>query len=376
MVDIARKQKIKKIMSLILKNELLKKRTLVLMNNILSVIDNIKNGKYKKSDLFDYKATLTKHYFFCGEYYRANSLYGIAPSLKRYSGYNKSIKACIEHGVFFGKTQIPIETFESGLPAVIYFSHNRKQYLRPITQQPLIAIGPYIHYAEPYLSEQEFEKYRRKFGKTLLAFPIHSAEGIKSEYDANELCEEIDRIKSQQGFKTVMVCLYYRDIEMGRDKYYQDRGYIVVCSGRREDPLFLSRQKSFIQLADYTVSNAVGTHIGYCVLLGKPHMIIDQITKYNSDNAIAATQIAEQDIVAINNKAEVKAVFQNWTSEITNDQLEIVDKYWGISKVKSPSELNQLLSMCDEVFSKAKHNKKLFVQKAEVIFGKNSEEMM
>ena len=59
---------------------------------------------------------------------------------------------------------------------------------------------------------------------------------------------------------------------------------MVVTAGYIMDPLFLSRLKSIIQLSDLTMSNNVGTHLGYCIYLNKPHWIVRQKIGNTSHN--------------------------------------------------------------------------------------------
>ncbi|MCD8013671.1 MAG: hypothetical protein LUG99_10925 [Lachnospiraceae bacterium] len=374
-MNLAFKQKIKALLTLFCRNELQKKRCLIFYNNFFYFMNRKKEAKIVEQDLFDYETILKHKYFHCDEYYKANILYGIAPSLKKYAGYHKPIKACIEHGVFFGKSQIAIESYDSGLPGIINFAEQRKEYLRPITRKPITSIGPYICYANDYCSESEIHNYKIKFGKTLLVFPTHSAEGVISHFDYDELIRCIEKIKVEHEFRTVLVCLYYKDIELGRNKLYEKQNYIVVCAGKREDPNFLSRQKSFINIADYTVSNAVGTHLGYCIALNKPHMLINQHTSYSTDSKMAGSQIAENEDEAIINKREVQREFLTYSEIITEQQKKVCDKYWGLTNIKLPDELYDIFDRYDQVYRKANHKEKLYVREAEVIFGLDSREM-
>lgn len=80
-----------------------------------------------------------------------------------------------------------------------------------------------------------------------------------------------------------LIYLYWKDAVLGKDKEYMDNGFTIVTAGYQSDFRFLKRLKTFIKLSDFTMSNAVGTHVGYCVVLDKPHYIFSQKISYKSD---------------------------------------------------------------------------------------------
>ena len=99
------------------------------------------------------------------------------------------------------------------------------------------------------------------------------------------------------------------------------------------------------------MSNSVGTQVGYCGYLGRPHYIFDQEKRYGSDsalddsefnNAYARSQAAE--------KAEVAAGFSVLTDSLTGKQHELLERYWGFSKVRSRDELSDLFAVCEEAY--------------------------
>ncbi len=306
-----------------------------------------KTGKQVKElpDIFDYQAIIDGPSIFAAkEYYRGNSYYGIGQKLREYSGYTRPINACSEHGVYFGDYIDEKEMVKSGLNGLITFSAKRKAFLDDKADVPVHAIGPYIHYAHLLLTDEEIEAKKKELGRTLLFFPDHSVDRVETEFDTGSLISEIKEFARENGFKTVMVSLFYKDIQIGRAKEYEDEGFIVVTNGYRMDPHFLDRQKTFITLADYTASNAVGTHVGYCVHLGKGHLIFDQEIKYNAytQAEMAAVPEASNDKVQ-RDRAEVKSYFIKYSPEITDDQRRIVNKYWGLDCVRTPNEMMSLL---------------------------------
>ena len=86
--------------------------------------------------------------------------------------------------------------------------------------------------------------------------------------------------------------------------------------------------KSIIELSDYTVSNSVGTHLGYCIWMNKPHYIID-------DQIINETN--ERDY------KKIGSFFLTYTEQIQPEQYAVVAKYWGFDSVRTSEELKSIL---------------------------------
>lgn len=267
-----------------------------------------------------------------------NSLYGIGETLKRYAGLPAETKCYAEHGVFFGN-HIQFDQKSHWTNAIITFSRVRQEHLRShgITK-PVLTIGPYISYARKNISEREFQEVKAKLGKVLLVFPGHSSSNYNAQFSVERLISNVERIRNR--FDTVLVSCYYADIEH-RERFqpYLDRGYRVVSAGHKFAPDFLDRLRTIISLADHTLSNAVGTHIGYCVALEKPHYLVDEGFEE------VATNVVERDLYS--NFQEIRAVemeevgkqFRSYSTDILAAQRDIVDKYWGLTEKKSPEEL-------------------------------------
>lgn len=300
--------------------------------------------KNKKCLLFDYKNIINNKKFFCHEYYRGNFYYGISKILKDYSDYNKKIPCCIEHGIYFGNFINEYETIYNDLPGIITFGETRKKIIRDNNyKKNIFEIGPYIYYANELYSSEEQIKLKQIYGKTLLVFPSHSVDKVSTVFDCNLFINKIKKFKKEYNFDTVIVSLYYRDIELGHDQKYVDAGFKVVSAGRREDYNFLNRLKSFINISDYTISNSVGTHIGYCIFLGKPHMVFSQIINYDIKDGYYSSIENTFMSSSIKQKNEIISCFSDYTEAITKRQYDVCEKYWGFSKVKSKQELLNIL---------------------------------
>jgi hypothetical protein len=187
------------------------------------------------------------------------------------------------------------------------------------------AVGPYINGADFFHTKEELDAIKQKYGRILLVFPQHSTENIHSDFDKEVFINAISKIKSTHKFDTVFICLYWADILKKADKVYLENSFTVVTSGHRSDPRFLCRQKDLIYLADYTMSNAIGAYIGYSVIMGKPHFMYPQSTKYldNTAKQFATSPSFEAAKIAF------QQVFGTFTEQITQEQKDLVEKYWG-----------------------------------------------
>lgn len=353
------KNNLKNYVKRIINNPFLIKRLSTLKYNFTILF---KKTNKKEKDLYDYKKIINNKKFFCNEIYRANSFYGISNCLRNYSNFNKKIFACVEHGLYFGNFINEYEAINSGLPAIVTFGKKRKEILKKMgCNKIIIEVGPYIYYSKSILSIGEIKKEKAKNGKTLLVFPSHSIDDSNTKFDTDYFINSIESIKEKYNYNTVIVCLYYKDIELGRDDIYLKKGYKVVTAGRREDPNFLSRQRTIILLSDFVLSNSVGTHVGYSIALNKPHMIIKQSIKHDAKNKKGQQDIKNTNLNSYKiQKNEVYKAFSEYNEVITKSQMDICNKYWGLNMVKTPEQLNNIFMFCYKISKEAKYNEKNF----------------
>lgn len=304
------------------------------------------------SDLIDWRKTLSFRFSCSRGVYRGNSFYGAASAMETYAHAQSSMKACIEHGVYFGDYVNEAELDGSGLPCLVTFGEVRREHIKSHSDVPVAMVGPYISYSERYLDDEEHGALKNKLGKTLLVFPSHSIDRVKVEYETNALIEGINSVAKKCDVESILVCLYYRDLLNGHAKEYEEAGYTVVTAGYREDPLFLSRLKTLIQLADISMSNSVGTHVGYCVYLGTPHYILPQEKYFASASSADKREISNSfDKASVHEKTEIEHAFSIPAELLTMEQKAVCDKYWGFSHVLSRDEMLRLINACDNAYS-------------------------
>ncbi len=299
----------------------------------------------KHTSIFNYNKLVEPLPYMPIELVIDNNLYGIAFALKKYAGIdvNKSLDAYIEHGIFFGNLVREDQKIWKVSQNITYSNIRKKHLLDNNINKEILPIGPFIHYAEPLLNDIEFNKIKKSLGRVLLVFPSHSIIGVNSSFSHDSFIAEIE--KRRKDFDTVLVSLYWVDVlKPELVKIYEDRGYKVVTSGHRYDLYFLSRQKTLILLSDMTMSNSVGTHVGYCIYLNRPHYIykqnivnvgLNKKLQKHFDSVRDQNQLQSEEL----EKNEIIVAFSTYQDYISNEQKVIVDRFWGCSLIRNPHDL-------------------------------------
>lgn len=298
------------------------------------VLYNYYSYRNKNIDYFDYKRLAHPFPVFSYPDYPGligNKCYGNWFVLKKKFGDDFHSDCMIEHGVYFAKYVLEDECNMKCIDTIYTYSDYRvnaiqEHFNNSITKR-IIPIGPYIQYADNFKSKTELHNLKERYGKILLVFPLHASPGVRVNYDVDSFAVFIDTLSKD--YDTVFVSLSGLDILQGNHIPFQKKGYIIVSSGGRNDPFFLNRQKDLIELADMSVSNDIGTHIGYCICLGTPHCLFRQkIEMGTTDERCLATINFQKDIRS-QEYDELFAAFADSTPQITDKQLILVKKYWG-----------------------------------------------
>lgn len=269
--------------------------------------------------------------------------YGASDALLNYAGLPSisfpSRKLRVQHGYVF-----EIKDFEKSKleQRNLVWSKKMVSMYHEFTLNPdIYPIGAPFFYAKSLLTEKQIRSEKMRLGKNLLAFPMHSQINVDTNYDPNKFLNIL--INERKRFDTVRVCMYWKDILRGNHKVFIDAGFECVCNGHIYDPNFLRRQKALFKLADATISNGVGSHIGYSLFMEKPHWLIDDEYEYvNSLKGGDAKDLS--DVTLTDNFLKVKNAFlNNEDFQITHLQRNIVDEFWGLSDMKTPEEMKELM---------------------------------
>lgn len=256
--------------------------------------------------------------------------YGIKRILHNNCYALRGLKLSVEHGVYFDTDvlELDIERVMRESPScLITFGDFRAARIRDWAKQKgrnflCAQVGPYIHYADPFYPEKKTQEIKKKLGKMLLVFPMHGWEHSSSKYDIDEYIDEIKKVASS--YESVCVSIYWHDFLEGKHERYQMEGWTIVSGGHRSDPYFLERLRSLIELSDMTISNAVGTHVGYCISLGKPHYIFGGSNERDGSRGGSDSQLQSR-------LDEISGTFGVFRSVVSAKQRALVELYWGRS---------------------------------------------
>lgn len=271
-----------------------------------------------------------------------NALYSLSEVLKKYAGLplTTRLQGVIEHGLY-GSEAILGNDVAGMKKGVITMGEHRKLTLESLTNEPVYFVGPYIHYAPFLLSGEELEKEQGRLGRNLLVFPYHSFGDSEACYDMENFADYIADIG--KSYDTIRICLHWKDILNGVHLFYRARGYECVTAGNAFDPYFLSRLKSIIECSAMTMSNGMGTHVGYCIHLGKSHHFFPQKVNY--------TNAEKTGINYGKNAYEASPLFAElldklsvlYSGGIPPDAYEIANKIFGMDCIKTKEELKTIL---------------------------------
>lgn len=283
--------------------------------------------------------------------------------LKEYCNFplNKNIHALFEHGILFTDYCGATYRAHEYLPSIVASKFRVNVLKQQKHFNGAYTIGPYIHYAKPLLSHEELKIEKERLGKTLLVFPNHSIEGLVSDFNFESFCDEIKKISSN--YDSVRICMYYKDVNLKRFEPYQKEGFEVVTAGHFNDYNFTRRLRSIIETSDMTMSNGIGSHLGYCIYLNKPHYLcmlddVNHIGEKNGENTelmVKHEQESQERIEKSDNVTKIKQVFADYNEKITQDQYEIISYLWGFDEVKTPKELNKMFLEIENNYSSIKY---------------------
>lgn len=328
-----------------LKNFILRKRSDLWSLSHLQIVSKLKKCHLDNLKLLSFDIP----YLITCESHRTNDYYGQAATLKRYCGIDNknSLKCVITHGADLFDHITDCDA-DSKLPGIITMSKGaRKEIYTRANNKKHWAIGPYISYAESFLSEDKLKQEHERLGKNILFFPNHSTHHFTVNFNVEAVCKTIKQLAGN--YDRIRVCLYWKDVQLGYYKTYQNFGFECVSAGHIYDNNFLRRLKSIIELSDVTVSNSVGTSLGYSIYMNKPHYLIKQKYDYEADH-IAKENIEKQKL--LENKLEMfYDIFGEFKETISLEQYEIVDRYWGTSCIKTKDGLKKIFDECERIYS-------------------------
>ncbi len=283
------------------------------------------------------------------EFTHANAFYGMDIALKQYAGLPHSyhLKAHYSHASL-ATEGTGWDSDYNLLPMLFTWSPMHKQTYQKVCKKPMHSIGPIIHYAQNYYTDEQIKAKKERLGRNALFFPVHSSHHISSHFTMKHCLKALEPFKKD--FDTIRVSIFWKNFHEGQHKPFIDAGYECVTAGHMFDPLFLPRLKGLLSVTDHTFGNSYGTNIAYGIYMQKPHTHLpsDFMLDYSKaqDNFSHTPYLQKrQEIVD-----KFLNLFVNYSSEISKQQYAACNHFFGYDHVRTRNELLALISSSEDLF--------------------------
>lgn len=305
----------------------------------VSKIDSIEDSEILKNEFENLPPTKLMSFHSLKHSYAENTLYGYADSVMKYAGIDSKdifYLPLLEHG-------ISVESVFTGNMnrAYIFEGKYKQEYWKNNMRSPIYFIGPYIHYAEEYYQAETMKKKKNYLGKNLLIFPPHSTEFDSASYKLDDFNNYLFNNIGKK-YDSISACVYWLNLDDQYVQFLKANGVKIVCAGFKLDPMFVSRLKSIISLADTVLYPSFTTSIGFSYYMKKR-----VIFKNNFSNISLKSKCSEDIQEKMNSEyktmSEIFAdVFSEDSVPFSSEQYALIDKYWGLSEVKSKEEIRNI----------------------------------
>jgi hypothetical protein len=311
--------------------------------NLDCTMDEYMHEQAKDVDIYDIEKLSYQYGFLkTSEIASQNDFYGIARTLKKFAGISEDIPlyGTIEHGMYFENGYCWCDDIRYPTKNIVCMSEFRSNVISRLTFKEPTVIGPYIAYAENFYSDAKMHEIKNNIGKTLLVMPVHSLNGIDEKYDIEDFIKEINHIKDEYEYSSVMVCLYWKELVEEFILPYRENGYKIVSAGHIYDKYFLNRLRAIIELSDGVLMNRIGTNLGYSMYFGKPCRLYPQKIEYERKDALMKTAyyLASDEYVLLNK------LFSNAKMEITEEQISACNYIFGLNEVKNQQQMKAIMT--------------------------------
>ena len=259
-------------------------------------------------------------------------------------GSDVKYSPAIEHGLIFGD-EVLMDTLGTSRSCISTFSTFRKEIIQKYIRKPVFLVGPYINYATGYYTEEKMRAFKKKHGKILLVFPMHSTDDSHLSVQEELFVKKVKDIGGE--FDSVVINAFWWNINDNLIQRFASEGCHISCAGFRDDPFFLNRLRTLIDIADLAVGDGVGTHIGYCISRGVPFRLIEVGSSYG-----------ESSFTVDSGDVRVKEIYDAFLDavSITEQQIDICNTYWGADIYCSKEELEFQCNICRDIFLLTKGN--------------------
>ena len=258
------------------------------------------------------------------EIFSPNTWYGSAAILKRYSGWRLPLPLVVPHGVVLSSDFQWAAENQSGLPAVYCFPHYReKAYAAAGKLKVVLGASPWL-----YLLKMYPRTMRERRGT--VAFPVHSTHHVKAQADDRSYAEYLRQLPTK--LKPIKVCLFWRDLELGRHLPFIEKGLEVVTAGHMFSDKFLHRLYLIMSNCEVVLTPEVGSHVFYAASAGCRVVVQREFAcEYVGDSATVPRDTPELKSEILDSLCKI---FVNEADQKTQQALAM--EMLGLQRVQSP----------------------------------------
>jgi len=239
---------------------------------------------------FDLDAAVARIKYFDSQPHPPSQMwYGLDLPLKQWAGLPPSIPVLLSthHGVELTLQDLPTYTGNKN-PVIVARPDYQNLYQEKYGKQAFRAGCPYVLHRRMNKIEILPE------ARGTLAFPAHSTHHNISQFDVESYADKL--LALPDAFQPISVCLYWKDILLGRDKAFRDRGIPVYTAGHMFDPLFYKSFYDILKNFRYTTANHIqGTGLALSLEMGHTTFYLGGPLFYKTDGLDPNRQMPELD---------------------------------------------------------------------------------
>ncbi len=216
------------------------------------------------------------------EIFDPNGYYGFDQVVKRYADLpaTYSLKAVVPHGTVIDPGFVWKAERDAPLPAVVCWEPQRRRVYEAAGGKIVLAgAAPYLYLTKLLAVEAPAQRAGTLF------FPSHSTHHVDDEADYKHLADRLSSLPDE--LSPVTVCLYWRDLHLGRDAPFRRRGLSIVSAGHMYDPDFPARLHHLASRFTYAAGNEFGSHMFHAVASGCTYFHVGREADIHPDTLLA-----------------------------------------------------------------------------------------
>ncbi len=317
----------------------------------LSKIDSIKDFPIFREEMLATSFPENSGTFTIKRAYSENTLYGYADSIMKYAGIDPNeilYLPLLLHGVPY-VDDFDIDKFAFYNSFIFQGNHDALRVKENYPNKKIYTVGPYIYYTMSNYNKEDFDSFKKQLGKTALIFLNHTAEQIlnhsKKQIKASmQVNKKIDYILSRTNktYDTYIVCVYCQDVNQVSEKDMNEKNIMYVSAGYKLDNQFCSRIKTILELSDDIYFDGFSSSIGYAYIMKK------NVYSLEENKNVGDSRIPE------NRYKKFSRLFGIGNQMSDNERSEYIDKYWGLSQIKTKKEIWNIFAENKERIRKRK----------------------